>query len=286
VSKQEFPGPVGIFLQGGGSLGAWQAGALEVLTGSGLRFAAVMGYSIGVVNGMALAFDRLPHALEHWRRLNGWTLRPGLRLSPFSLCSPRPLRSFFDEALDDEAAKGAIKSEFTIMTACPAEGTALYARFTPGGRDGWDAPIVEHAAASCAVPLVFPAVDLDFRGRRVRLYDGGVPMPKPVDFSPLAACATVLVLEMVKADELGRRERTPWREVEQASREAGRGLVDQGVSSLLAASRPPRVFRLEPSRRLEPMMLDFRRAGVQKMLVQGAEDARALLADPTAYWKK
>ncbi len=281
-----FPRPLGVFLQGGGALGAWQAGALETLTGAGLRFDAVMGYSIGVVNGMALAFDRLPQALAHWRRLNGWTLRPAPRLAPFSLCSPRPLRSFFDEARDDEAAKAALKAEFTVMTACPAEATALYARYTPGGRDGWDAPLVEHAAASCAVPLVFPPVDLDYRGRRVRLYDGGVPMPKPTDFAPLSRCATVLVLEMVKADERGRRESLPWREIEQASREAGRGLVDEGVDSLARAARPPRVYRVEPSIRLEPMMLDFRRAGVQTMLEQGAADARAFLADPSAYWKK
>lgn len=287
AGSDAFPRPLGVFLQGGGSLGAWQAGALEVLDAAGLRFDAVMGYSIGVVNGAALAFGRLPEALAHWRRLNAWTLRPRPRLAPFALCSAAPLRSFFDAARDEAAAKAELKSALTVMTACPAEATALYARFTPGGKDGWDAPLVEHAAASCAVPLVFPPVDLDFRGRRVRLYDGGVPMPRPTDFAPLASCATVLVLEMVRADELGRRELWPWREIEQASREAGRGIVDEGLESLARAPRPPRVYRLGPSRRLAPMMLDFRRAGVRRMLAQGADDARAFLAEPSAfYWKK
>jgi NTE family protein len=283
-----FRRPLGAFLQGGGSLGAWQIGALEVLDAAGLRFSAAMGYSIGVVNGLALAFGRLPEALAHWRRLDGGALRPSLKLSPPSLFSPRPLRSFFDGARDEEAAKAALTMEFTAITACPALRAPLNARFTPGGRDGWDAPLVEHAAASCAIPLVFPPVDLDYRGRRVRLYDGGVPMAAPLDFSPLAACADLIVLEMVRADEMGRRTYTPWRALDQRGREAGRGLVDGGLDGLLRRENPPRAFRLAPSRRLEPMMLDFRAPAIKDMLALGASDARAFLAEPGSrrYWKK
>ncbi|MDE2512058.1 MAG: patatin-like phospholipase family protein, partial [Elusimicrobia bacterium] len=187
---------------------------------------------------------------------------------------------------DDEAAKGALKAELTIVSACPALERPVNARFTPGGRDGWDGPLVEHAAASCAVPLIFPPVDLDYRGRRLRLYDGGVPMPRPLDFSPLAACADVLVLEMVRADEAGRPAFTPWRWIDQRSREAGRELVDGGLEGLARAEKPPRVYRLAPSRRLEPLILDFRAAGVRDLLDLGARDARAFLNEPGAYWKK
>lgn len=244
-----------------------------------------MGYSIGAVNGTALAFGRLARALEHWRAVDAFALRPRPRLAPFALCSPEPLMEFFADARDDAAARGSLRADLTVVTACPAEAAPLNARFTPGGSGGWDSPLPGHIAASCAVPLVFPPVDLLYRGRPVRLYDGGVPMAHPIDFSPLAGCATVLVLEMVTAGELGRRERWPWRELDQASREAGRGLVDEGLK--LLARTPARAYRLAPSRRLEPMMLDFRRAGVRRMLAQGAEDARAFLAEPSAfYWKK
>ncbi|MEQ1919891.1 MAG: hypothetical protein ABL955_11885, partial [Elusimicrobiota bacterium] len=111
-----------------------------------------------------------------------------------------------------------------------------------------------------------------------RHIDGGVPMRLPLDFSPLAACADILVLEMVRADELGRREWTPWREIDQRCREASRGLVDGGLNGLLSSSQPPRIHRLAPSRRLEPMMLDFRAAGLARMLAQGAEDAKTFLS--------
>lgn len=279
----EFKQPLGVFLQGGGALGAWQAAVLEAFALRNLRFDAVMGFSIGAVNGTALAFDRLPEALERWRALTGGALRLRPRLNPFSLCTIEPLRAFFAVARDDEAAKTALRCEFTIVTACPAEGAPIYARFTPGGRDGWDGPLLEHAAASCAIPLVFPPVDIRYRGRRRRLIDGGVPMPVPLDFSPLAGCADVLVLEMVRADELGRRWRTPWRDIDQRCRETGRRLVDEGLQTLLRLNRPPRVHRLAPSRRLEPMMLDFRNAGLTQMLTQGAADASAFLCAPEAF---
>ncbi len=272
--------PLGVFLQGGGALGAWQAGALEVLDAAGLRFDSVMGYSIGAVNGTALAFGRLAEALARWRGLDGRALKPRPRLRPFALCTLEPLARFLDAARDDEAAKAQLRAELTLVAACPALGAAVQARYTPGARGGWDAPLLDYAAASCAVPLVFPAVDADFRGRRLRLVDGGVPMPAPFDLGPLAACAEVLVLEMVRADEAGRREWTPWRILDQRAREAGRGLVDEGVSALAASGRPPVLRRLSPSRRLRPVMLDFRAAGLRDMLALGAEDARAFLADP------
>lgn len=243
-----------------------------------------MGYSVGVLNGAALAFGRFPEALTRWRRLDGRALRLRPRLKPFALCSPDALRAFLDSESDEAAAKASLKTDFTVITVCPAEGVALNARFSPGGGGDWDGPFVEHAAASCAIPLIFPPVDVEYRGRPVRLYDGGVPTRGPIDFSPLARCPDVLVLEMVRADELGRRELLPWRALDQAAREAGRRLVDRGLAGFVERPEaPPRVFRLAPSRRLAPMMLDFRSPGLKDMLALGGADASALLADPARF---
>ncbi len=280
---EELRRPLGLFLQGGGALGAWQAGALEALDAAGLRFDAVMGYSIGVVNGAALAFGRLDEALAHWRRLEGGALRPRPRLRPFSLFSPEGLRSFFDHASDDARAKATLKIDLTVITACLEETAPINARFTPEGRGGWDAPLVAHATASCAIPIIFPPVDLTFRGRKVRLYDGGVPRPAAIDFSPLAKCADVLVLEMVREDEMGRHVLAPWKAIDQSAREAGRRLVDRALAPLLTERNGPRAFRLAPSKRLTPLMLDFRGPGLRAMLEQGARDARAFLDAPRNF---
>lgn len=275
--------PLGIFLQGGGALGAWQAAALELFAARGLRFDVVMGFSIGAVNGSALAFDRLPEALARWRELTGGALKLSLKLAPPSLCSIAPLRAFFENARDEVAAKAALRADFTIVTACIAERAPINARFTPGGLDGWDGPLIEHAAASCAIPLVFPPVDVLYRGRRVRLVDGGVPMKAPIDFSPLAGCADVIVLEMIRADEAGRGSWTPWRSLDSRCREAARGLIDEGLEGLRRGKNPPRVHRLAPSIALEPMMLDFRAAGLAKMLLQGTSDASAFLDGSASF---
>lgn len=268
----------GLFLQGGGAHGAWQAGALETLVAAGFRFDAIMGFSIGAVNGSALAFDRFPEAMARWRELSGEALRLSPKLSPLSLCSIDPLRAFFEPARDENAAKAALKCDFTVVTACRAENAPINARFTPLARDGWDAPLLEHAVASCAIPLVFPPVDLTYRGRPLRLVDGGVPMRAPLDFTPLAGCDEIVVVEMVRAEDLGLRFWTPWQNLDQRCREAARALVDGGLASLLRGPKPPAVRRLAPSARLEPMMLDFRKAGLAKMLAQGAADATRFLA--------
>ena len=103
-------------------------------------------------------------------------------------------------------------------------------------------------------------------------------MAAPLDFSPLAASSAILVLEMIRADEVGRFHWTPWRLVEQRFRDAGRKIVDDALRPLLAAGRP--VYRLAPSRRLRPLMLDFRSSGIADMLAQGAADAEEFLASP------
>lgn len=261
-------------------LGAWQAGALEVLMGAGLTFDAVMGYSIGAVNGYALAFDRFEESLSRWRALDGGVLRLQPRLDPPTLFSADPLYALFEPARDDAAARAALKVDFTVISASRALGAPVNARFTPGGRGGWDAPFIAHAVASCSIPLVFPPVDVDYRGQRLRLIDGGIPMAAPLDLSPLQGCSDVLVVEMVRADELSRRTWTPWGRLDHYGRATGRTLVDDGVASLLKSSTAPRVYRLQPSRRLEPLVLDFRAGAARPLVARGGEDARAFLADP------
>lgn len=282
MSVGEFKTPLGLFLQGGGALGAWQAAVLDELTAQGLLFDAVMGFSIGAVNGTAIAFDRLPEAMGLWRGLGADVMRLEPRLRPLSLFSTAPLRAFYAAVLDENQAKASLRAEFTVISACRADDAPVNARFTPGGGE-WDGPLVDHAAASCAIPLVFPPVDLQYRGRTRRLIDGGVPMRAPLDLAPLTRCADILVVEMVGAAEVGRRWWTPWRALDQRCREAARRLVDAGLEPLLRASKPPRVHRLAPSRPLEPMMLDFRAAGIARMLAQGTADAKAFLAAPEMF---
>ncbi len=276
--SKALPRPLGVFLSGGGALGAWQAGALGALLEDGVVFDEVMGFSIGAINGAALAFGLMEDAMLRWRSLDAGVMRLSPRLFPPSLFSDGPLRNFLAENPTEASAAAELKIPLTVISACPARGQAIYARFTPGGRDGWAGPLAEHVAASSAVPLIFPPVNLYFRGERLRLIDGGVPQPTPMRFDALARCATVLVLEMVRADEVGRRPWNPWFAFDQAGRESARRLIDEGVSSLLRAKHPPRVHRIAPSRRLDSVMLEFSARSILPRLPMGARDVRAYLA--------
>lgn len=274
--------PLGLFLQGGGALGAWQAGAVEAFLDAGLEFDAIMGFSIGSLNAAALALGRMREGLQQWRR-TGWTvIKPQVRLSPFSLFDPAPLRDFLGPSASDDGHKAALKVPLSIIVGCPAESRTLNARFTPGGAGVWDAPLTDYVAASCSIPGVFPPVDAVYRGRPVRLIDGGIPVGGPLDLSPLAHCADVLVLEMFREEEFSRSAWTPFGRLDLRSRRDVRRLTNEGVAGLRAMPDAPRVHRLEPSSRLVPKILDFRNGGLLALMAQGAADARAFLASTPA----
>jgi NTE family protein len=70
-----------LVLQGGGALGAYQAGAYEALTDAGIAPEWIAGISIGAINGALIAGNRpenrLPRLRQFWHRVtNGVALNP------------------------------------------------------------------------------------------------------------------------------------------------------------------------------------------------------------------
>jgi hypothetical protein len=264
--------PLGLFLMGGGALGAWQAGALEAFAAAGVTFDRAMGFSIGAFHAAAVAFDRIGPAADGWRALDGGILRFAPRLTPRpSLFSQQPVRDILAIAAPDGGSPASLKRPLCLVTAVPSEGRPAYARFEPGGR--WEGDIEQWLLASAAIPAIFPPVRIGGKWH----IDGGVPMSAPMSFDFLADCAEVWTLELVREDELGRRNLNPYLALDQGGREGGRELMDEGVASLAALPRPPLVRRLFPSRRLETVMLDFSAKAVRPMLPLGRADAEAFL---------
>lgn len=265
--------PLGLFLAGGGAHGAWQAAALERLIEAGARFDRVMGFSIGAFNGAALAFDRLEETLARWRRQDGGVLKLALKVWPhFSLMSDEAVRDLLNIAADEEAVKPRLRLPLCVIAAAAAQGAAEYAEFHPGGR--WHGPLEAWLRASSAIPGIFPPVRIAGN----TYVDGGVPMPTPMHFDFFAGCHEVWVLEMTRADELGKRFWNPYYALDQGGREGGRFLVDQGVSSLETRPDPPKVRRLCPSRRIPTVMLDFSKKALAPLFELGRRDAEAFLA--------
>ena len=77
-------GQVVLVLQGGGALGAYQAGVYEALHEAGVEPDWVIGTSIGAINGALIAGNtaenRLARLHEFWRRVQ--------QASPFAVAFP------------------------------------------------------------------------------------------------------------------------------------------------------------------------------------------------------
>lgn len=273
--------PLGLVLSGGGALGAWQAAALLELERAGLAFDSVLGFSAGSLNGAAYSLGIMDQAVSRWSLLKN-VLRFSPRFKPLSLFSQAPVWQSISYAHDDEQARRQARCRLVIPSARWQRDKVIYAEFdSKQGR--WDGPLSSHLLASCAIPGVFPPVDLEFRGDAMRLFDGGVRCGQAFSFTSLGDCADVLVLEMVRPDEMGRRPSGLFGYVNQRSREACRSLIDEGAASWSGHPKPPRLFRLAPSRPLGFSMLDFSSGKIAPALSLGAADARAFLARPQAF---
>src|SRR3954467_15637956 len=87
------PGQVVLVLQGGGALGAYQAGVYEALHEAGIEPDWVIGTSIGAINGALIAGNtaenRIARLREFWKRVE--------QTAPFAVASifMRGIQPFF-----------------------------------------------------------------------------------------------------------------------------------------------------------------------------------------------
>lgn len=279
-----FRRPLGLALSGGGALGSWQAAAVLALEKAGLEFDSVLGFSAGALTGTYYCLGRTEEGVENWRRLKGDTLRFQPRLFPFSLFSDAPIREAVPFVEDDEQAKTLTRRRLIVVSALRSRKRSIDAVFTPGGREGWNGPLLGHLLASCAIPVVFPPARLNLRGEAVDLFDGGVPCREPMDFKSLASCRDIIALDVVRPEEIGRQGSGILGRIDQKARETMRLLIGQGLASLRSLPEPPRVFRLPPSSILPLSMLDFSKLDrIKECLDQGQKDAERFLDRPEDF---
>lgn len=273
--------PLGLALAGGGALGAWQAGALEALTRGGLVFDKVLGFSAGSLTGSAYTFGMQDEILDRWRRADELRImRLSPRLKPFAFFSGQPVWDGVEPVADDEAMKSRARCELSVMTHRISDGATVYSRFSPRGEKGWDGPLRDKLVASCAIPWVFPPVTIEEKGERVTYIDGGIPGKEWMRFDALKGCKDIVVLEMVRSDELENRSWTPVGYYDQLGRITCHRQIDSGIESTRAWEESPRIFRLPPSRKLAFSMLDFKSFCCTAAIEQGLEDGRQFLDNP------
>ncbi|MFH1725941.1 MAG: patatin-like phospholipase family protein [Elusimicrobiota bacterium] len=284
--SRPFRNPLGMVLSGGGSLCAWQAGCLDRLASAhGIELDHVLGFSIGSLNAAAYSLNRMELLAETWRRVDAARiLRLSPRFSPPSLFGNESIREIISRGGGERRARRDARCELTVVSTCREDGARVYARYTPGGRGGWDAPIGAHLVASCSAPGILPPVRLR-TGEYVRsCVDGGARGGQPMSFAALGRCRDVIVLQTVRPDELDRRRGFglfPGRD--QRARETIQGLVSGGLRAFEGIPDPPRVFRVYPSRPLEYSMLRFRGKDCGPAMRLGVSDADSLIRMPCRF---
>lgn len=192
-------GQVVLVLQGGGALGAYQAGVYQALHEAGIEPDWVIGTSIGAINGALIAGNTAEHRLdrlrEFWKRVeqaspyaSAAIMAYGIRaffvprlpafggvhaqvgLDRASYYSTAPLRSTLAELVSLECLN-AKHMRLTVGAVSVRTGAMRY--FDSRER----ALGIDHVMASGALPPAFPAVRIDGEA----YWDGGVYSNTPIE---------------------------------------------------------------------------------------------------------
>jgi NTE family protein len=190
---------VAFVLGGGGVLGAHEVGMLRALCEAGIQPDAVVGTSVGALNGALIAAGFSPDAITHltnlWMDIAENSVFGGSMLSRMGtlvrsrthLHSNDPLRKLLEAHLPVTLIE-----ELAVPFQCVAASIERAAAhwFTAG-------PIVDAVLASAAVPGLLPPVEIDGE----HFFDGGLVHSIPVGRAVSLGARTVYVLQVGRVEE-------------------------------------------------------------------------------------
>ncbi len=205
-------GQIVLVLQGGGALGAYQAGVYQALDEAGIEPDWVIGTSIGAINAGIIAGnkreDRLPRLQEFWTRMRYGPMTQFAAAIPWwgaqaanamtaamgvtGFFTPNPMAMMSGLGKMSPEAAGLYSTSPLAKTLAelidPAQLAAGSTRLTVGAAhvqsgemkyfDSRDAALsIQHILASGALPPAFPAVRIDGE----LYWDGGILSNTPVE---------------------------------------------------------------------------------------------------------
>ena len=214
------PGRTAFVLGGGGLLGAVEVGMLRALFEHGVRPDLVLGTSVGALNGLVVASDPGPAAVERllelWRSVGEtnevyadrpWRqVRRAVRTGTH-LHSSRPLRERLEQEFGDRTF-----ADLAVPFQCCAASIERSA-------EHWfaEGPVVPAVVASAAVPGLLPPA----RVGGEHYLDGGIVNSVPVGRAVALGAERVFVLQVGRLDRPLVPPRRPW-EVARVSFEIAR----------------------------------------------------------------
>jgi NTE family protein len=201
-------GGTAFVLGGGGLLGAAEVGMLRALFEHQIRPDLIVGTSVGAINGALVAADPTPSAVDRlrgvWEELASKEIFAGSVLvrvrtlvrTRTHLHPREPLRDLLTAHLPVQTF-----AELRVPFQCVAASIEQAAErwFTDGA-------LVDAVLASCAVPGLLPAVELDGE----HYLDGGLVHSIPVGRAVALGADTIYVLHVGRIDRPLRPPTWPW----------------------------------------------------------------------------
>ena len=195
-------------LGGGGILGTTQVGMLRALAEQGVRPDVVLGTSIGALNGAFVAADPTTEGIERlaavWKAVQAEgiflenPMRQAARVARYRthLLSNAPLRGIIDRFLPVASIE-----ELAVRFQCVA------ASIEEADSHWFDAgPVTDAVVASCAVPGLFPPVEIDGQ----HYLDGGLVHSIPVGRALTLGATEIYVLQVGRVEQPLVPPRRPW----------------------------------------------------------------------------
>jgi NTE family protein len=250
-----------LVLSGGGSMGALQAGILQVLVRQGLRPGRIVGTSVGALNGAYLAFyptvegaDRLVgiwRGLENERYLRFNPVRIAYRLAS------RQLNLFRNDFLHRLIAEHTVEDDFSA-TAVPLHVTAT--NFYTGRKVVFSSgPVSQAVLASTAIPGVFGPVEIAGQV----FVDGGVVANLDLETAVELGAREIVAIDLSHCFELPQ----PSSVAGVITRTVDIVMRDRVVRDMAALGRKSRITLIQPEVKLGPSVGNFRH--VSRMLDEG-----------------
>ena len=280
----KFRRPVGLFLCGGGALGAWQSGVLAELVKQGLHFDAVAGFSVGSLNGAAYCYNKTGELRQIWRDMrpdnvlrfrpryyemplelyqqDGGSLSTKLnfffqnRLAKMTLFSNQPVYDFLNGWLAKSGSQFPRNIKFYVISHAVEMKLPYIVRFD-GSTQSHNLSFIDALTASCSIPMVFPPVPVEEHGRKYHLIDGGVIGIATINLSLFEGCRTVIMIGNSRPSDLDFPARGPFGYFERKARRMLAIHTQKIYESRVFIKSEPDVYLIQPPADLSLNLLEF-----------------------------
>jgi len=300
----KFRRPVGLFLCGGGALGAWQSGVLAELVRQGLHFDAVAGFSIGSLNGAAYCYNKTAELGQIWRNMkpadilglkprfsniplelyqqDGGSFSNKLnfffqnRLSRLSLFSNERVKDFLNGWLARSGPQFPRNIKFYVISHAVEMKLPYIVRFD-GSTQSHNLSFTDALMASCSIPMIFPPVPVEEHGRKHHLVDGGVIGIATINLSLFEGCRTIIMIGNSRPEDMDFRGRGPFGYFERRARRMLAMHTQKIYESRVFLNSEPDVYLIKPPVDLGLNLLEFDGARCEKAFDIGEAEAKNFL---------